>query len=84
MASNADVVVLGAYDLAQDPTQQVLAQKLAQSGTPVVMISLRGPYDAPAAPQIGTVLAVYGDRPVHLQAAAEALFGALQPTGHVP
>jgi beta-N-acetylhexosaminidase len=84
MAANADVVVLGTYDLAQDPAQQALARTLAQTGTPVIMVSLRGPYDAPAAPEIGTVLAVYGDRPVHLQAAAEALFGALQPTGHVP
>jgi len=29
-------------------------------------------------------LTVYGDRPVHLQAAAEALFGQLTPTGRVP
>jgi beta-N-acetylhexosaminidase len=83
-AASADVVVLGTYDLAQNPAQQALAQALAQTGAPVVAVSLRGPYDAAAEPAIGTVLAVYGDRPVHLQAAAEALFGALQPTGHVP
>jgi beta-N-acetylhexosaminidase len=47
-------------------------------------VELRGPYDASAAPRIGTFLAVYGDRPIHLQAAAEALFGTLQPTGSVP
>jgi beta-N-acetylhexosaminidase len=83
-AASADVIVFGTYDLAQDPAQQALARTLAQTETPVVIVSLRGPYDAPVAPEIGTVLAVYGDRPVHLQAAAEALFGALQPTGHVP
>jgi beta-N-acetylhexosaminidase len=83
-AGNADVVVLGSYDLAQDQAQQALAQALVATGTPVVMVELRGPYDAAAASEVGTVLAVYGDRPVHLQAAAEALFGTLQPTGHVP
>jgi beta-N-acetylhexosaminidase len=83
-ARNADVVVLGTYDLAQDPDQQALAKSLAATGTPVVAVSLRGPYDAPVASEIGTFLAVYGDRPVHLQAAAEALFGRLTPSGQAP
>jgi beta-N-acetylhexosaminidase len=80
-AASADVIVLGTYDLAQDPAQQVLARSLIATGKPVVAVSLRGPYDAAFAP---TVLAVYGDRPVQLQAAAEALFGFLTPTGKAP
>jgi beta-N-acetylhexosaminidase len=80
-ASLADVIVLGTYDLAQDPAQQALAQGVLATGKPVVAVSLRGPYDAPFLP---TVLAAYGDRPVHLQAAAEALFGQLAPRGRVP
>ena len=83
-ARSADVVVLATYDLAQDPTQQRLARALAETGKPVVAVSLRGPYDAAVAPFLPTVLAAYGDRPVHLQAAAEALFGQLTPTGHAP
>jgi beta-N-acetylhexosaminidase len=83
-ARDADVVVFGTFDLAQSATQQKLAMDLAATGTPVVGVSLRGPYDAAAATEIGTYLAVYGDRPVHLQAAAEALFGALAPTGLTP
>jgi beta-N-acetylhexosaminidase len=83
-ARNADVVVLGTYDLAQSAEQQTLARALSAMGKPVVAVALRGPYDADAAPQIGTFLTVYGDRPVHLQAAAEALFGRLTPAGRVP
>jgi beta-N-acetylhexosaminidase len=83
-ARKADVVVLGIFDLAQNPSQQKLANDLAGTGKPVVAVSLRGPYDAPIASQIGTFLTVYGDRPVHLQAAAEALFGKLTPTGKTP
>jgi beta-N-acetylhexosaminidase len=83
-ASNADVIVLGTFDLAQQPTHKTLARALVQTGKPVIGVSLRGPYDAAAAPEIGTFLTVYGDRPVHLQAAAEALFGRLTPTGTVP
>ena len=83
-SANADVIVLGTYDLAQHAEQQALARALAATGKPVVAVSLRGPYDAAAAPRIGTFLTVYGDRPVHLQAAAEALFGELKASGRVP
>jgi beta-N-acetylhexosaminidase len=81
---SADVVVVGLFDLPQDTQQQALAQQLAATGKPVIGVSLRGPYDAAAATEIGTFLTVYGDRPVHLQAAAEALFGKISPTGNVP
>ncbi len=83
-ARSADVVVLATYDLAQRPQDQTLAQALQATGKPVVAVSLRGPYDAAAAPSIGTFLAAYGDRPVHLQAIAEALFGKLSPSGRAP
>jgi beta-N-acetylhexosaminidase len=72
------------YDLALSPEQQALAKALVGTGTPVIGVSLRGPYDAAALPSIKTVLTVYGDRPVHLQAAAEALFGQLTPSGRAP
>ena len=64
--------------------QQALARTLVASGKPVVAVSLRGPYDAPVALEVSTFLTVYGDRPVHLQAAAEALFGRISPAGKVP
>jgi beta-N-acetylhexosaminidase len=83
-ARSADVVVLGTYDLAQSAEQQTLARALVAVGQPVIAVGLRGPYDADAAPEIGTFLTVYGDRPLHLQAAAEALFGQLLPNGRAP
>jgi beta-N-acetylhexosaminidase len=78
------VIVLGTFDLAQNPSQQTLANELAATGKSVIGVALRGPYDASAANEIGTFLTVYGDRPVHLQAAAEALFGVITPTGTAP
>jgi beta-N-acetylhexosaminidase len=78
-AKNADVIVFGTFDLAQQPTQQALSNALIRTGKPVVGVALRGPYDANAAPEIGTFLTVYGDRPVHLQVAAEAIFGRRAP-----
>jgi beta-N-acetylhexosaminidase len=83
-ARAAGAVVFGAYDLAQDEQQRTIVASLAATGVPVIGVSLRGPYDAAVMPQVGTWLTVYGDRPVHLQAAAEALFGAFEPNGSVP
>jgi len=83
-ARNTDVVVFGTFDLAQNSSQQKLAADLAATGKPLIGVSLRGPYDAADASEIGTFLTAYGDRPVHLQAVAEALFGKLTPTGKVP
>jgi beta-N-acetylhexosaminidase len=83
-ARSADVIVLATFDLVRGEQQQRLAQALSASGRPVVGVSLRGPYDAPLVPHIGTWLTVYGDRLIHLQAAAEALFGHLTPRGRVP
>jgi beta-N-acetylhexosaminidase len=83
-ARSASVIVLGTYDLPQQANDQSLARALVSTGKPVIGVSLRGPYDATTMPSIGTYLAVYGDRPVHLQAAAEALFGELTPSGSVP
>jgi beta-N-acetylhexosaminidase len=83
-ARSADVIVLGTFELARSPQQQKLANDLASTGKHVIGVGLRGPYDAASATEIGTFLTAYGDRPVHLQAAAEALFGAFTPTGQVP
>ncbi len=74
-AKDADVIVFGTFDLAQQPGQQTLYRALVNTGKAVIGVALRGPYDGDAAPEVGTFLTVYGDRPVHLQAAAEALFG---------
>jgi beta-N-acetylhexosaminidase len=83
-ARSADVIVLETFDLARSASEQSLARELAATGKPVIGLAVRGPYDAPAATEIGTFLTVYGDRPVHLRAAAEALFGQLTPTGKAP
>ena len=83
-ARGADLVLLATYDLAQQPAHATLARALADSGRPIVGVTLRGPYDASAVPGIHTWVAAYGDRPLHLQAVAEVLFGAVEPTGTLP
>jgi hypothetical protein len=50
----------------------------------VVAVALRGPWDADAYPEVGTVLATYGIQPPSLAAFSSALFGETTVTGRVP
>jgi beta-N-acetylhexosaminidase len=83
-AAAADLVVLGTVDALGDPTAADLARALVASGTPLVAVALRGPWDAAAYPEVGTVLATYGIRAPSLAALADALFGQAPISGRLP
>lgn len=65
-------------------TVRQAVDELTRRNVGVVGVALRGPWDVAALTEIGTVVAAYGDRPVHLRAVAEALYGAFTPTGRDP
>ena len=54
------------------------------SGQPLIAVALRGPWDADAYPEVGTVLASYGIQPPSLAAVAAAIVGAAPITGRLP
>jgi beta-N-acetylhexosaminidase len=83
-AGAADLVVLGTVDALAEPSVAALARALVGTGTPVVAVALRGPWDADAYPEIGTVLATYGIQPPSLAALAGALFGDAEISGRCP
>ncbi len=83
-AAAADLVVLGTVDALGSPTVATLARALVSTGTPVVAVALRGPWDADAYPEVGTVLATYGIQPPSLVALAAALVGDQGITGRPP
>lgn len=83
-AGGAGIVVIGTYNLQRYPGQQAFVEELRATGTPVVMVSLRLPYDLLYAPQIETYLAAYDTRPPTMIALADILFGARTPAGRLP
>jgi beta-N-acetylhexosaminidase len=83
-AARADVVVLGSVDAVGEPSIRDLAQALTGVGRPVIAVALRGPWDADAYPEIGTVLATYGIQPPTLAAVADAISGRAPVTGRLP
>ena len=83
-AGDADLVVLGTVDAQREPSTGALARALGETGRPLVAVALRGPWDADAYPEVGTVLATYGIQPPTLAALARTLFGDAPLTGRLP
>lgn len=83
-ARTAERVIVASYDAWRWPRQQALIRALLNSGTPTLVVGMRTPYDLLALPEISTYLAAYGDRPVAIQAAVDALFGRAPTPGRLP
>jgi beta-N-acetylhexosaminidase len=83
-ASAADVIVLGTVNALGDPSVPELASALVSTGRPVIAIALRGPWDAAAYPDVGTVIATYGMQEPSLAALAHAIAGDGPITGQLP
>ena len=81
---DADVVVVGTIQAADDPAQAALVHALyARGGRPIVL-ALRTPYDLAVFPMVETYLCTYSIRPVSMEAAARVLFGEIPARGSLP
>jgi beta-N-acetylhexosaminidase len=80
----AAAVLVGTYNVQQYPGQRALVEELLASGRPLVVVSLRLPYDLVHLPEVPTYLAAYDNRSPTLIAVAQALLGIWAPTGHLP
>jgi beta-N-acetylhexosaminidase len=83
-AASVDLVILGTVDALGDPSVEELVRALVATGTQVIAVALRGPWDAAAYPEVGTVLATYGIQPPSLAALVAALWGDASITGLLP
>ncbi|MDA8242616.1 MAG: glycoside hydrolase family 3 protein [Elusimicrobia bacterium] len=85
-AAKADVLVLGSFQWTgeQNTGQRDALNILLNSGKPSVLLSLMNPYDIPAYPGAGAVLALYGMTAPSMAAAGEVLTGKLAPQGRMP
>src|SRR5690606_14675270 len=86
-ASAADVIVLGTYRWlgAFQAGMVHLAEALAATGKPLVIVPLGNPDDLRFLPvRPDAYLAVYGYREANLLGAAGVLTGAVSPNGRLP
>jgi beta-N-acetylhexosaminidase len=83
-AAGARAVVVGTIDGHRQPAQIELVGAIAATGTPVVAVALRGPWDVAAYPPTVTALATYSILPASLDALAAVLAGVADAPGRLP
>jgi len=83
-ASGRDLVIVGTHNGHLYPAQAALVKRVAQAGSPVVVVGMRNPYDVRDFPEIGTYIAAYSFRECSMRAAAEVIFGFTVPSGRLP
>jgi beta-N-acetylhexosaminidase len=83
-AATKDLVVVSSQRAWASPEQQDLVEDLLATGTPVVVLAVRDPYDIAYFTGAPTYVATYSFSPVSLAAATRVLFGEVNPTGKLP
>ncbi|GAB2988040.1 glycoside hydrolase family 3 protein [Actinotalea caeni] len=83
-AENADVVVVSTMNAAGSAAQQHLVAQLRTTGTPVVVVAVRNPYDVAHLGDAPTYVATYSYSPVALTSLARVLTGEVSPSGRLP
>jgi beta-N-acetylhexosaminidase len=83
-ARTADAVVVATYNVTAADPQQTLVEQLVATGTPVVAVAVRNPYDVAQLPAVPAYLASYSWTDVELRAAARVIAGRVSPRGKLP
>ncbi|MGE8203181.1 glycoside hydrolase family 3 protein [Heyndrickxia sp. NPDC080065] len=83
-AQNADIIVVTTYTANTNNAQQLLVKALKQTGKPVVIASMRNPYDIMAFPNVDANILTYGNRDISTRALAKVLVGEVNPSGKLP
>ncbi|MBT2588190.1 glycoside hydrolase family 3 protein [Arthrobacter sp. ISL-95] len=83
-AGNVDAVVFASYNASGNAAQQQMVAELAATGTPVIVVATRNPYDINVFPGADAVLNSYGVKEVNFHGAVRAISGAVNPSGKLP
>jgi len=83
-AQASDQVVVATNNAATSAGQQKLVKQLLGSGTPVVVVAVRNPYDIAYFTDAPTYLATYSTTAISVESLARVLFGEVQPAGLLP
>jgi len=79
-----DVAVVLTMNAASYARQARLVQALEETGTPVVVVAVRNPYDIAELESAPTYVATYSYKDVALESLTRVLFGEVGPQGRLP
>src|SRR5690606_25746031 len=83
-AKQHDAIIVATMNIQPGSQQQKLVQSLQKSGTPIIVISVRNPYDINTFPDVPAYLATYSSNTLSLKAAVKVIFGHIEPQGRLP
>ncbi|WP_051479066.1 glycoside hydrolase family 3 protein, partial [Arthrobacter sp. H5] len=83
-ADDVDAVVFTSYNATGNAAQQQMVAELEATGTPVVVIATRNPYDISVLPTADAVLNSYGVKAVNFHGVVRAISGEINPSGTLP
>ncbi|HET8598769.1 MAG TPA: glycoside hydrolase family 3 protein [Segeticoccus sp.] len=83
-AEGKDAVVVTTMNARGYEEQQALVAALVGTGTPVIVVAVRDPYDIAYLTEAKTYLATYSYSPVALEAAVRVIAGEVSPTATLP
>ncbi len=83
-AGNVDAVVFASYNATINAAQQQMVAELAATGTPVIVVATRNPYDISVFPGADALLNSYGVKEVNFHGAVRAISGSINPSGKLP
>nr|WP_255622466.1 glycoside hydrolase family 3 protein [Tessaracoccus sp. OS52] len=79
-----DAVVFASYNATGNAAQRQMVAELAATGTPVIVVATRNPYDINVFPVADAVLNIYGWGVPNHRAGARAIAGLVNPSGRLP
>ncbi len=79
-----DAVVFTSNNATTNAAQQQMVAELAATGTPVIVIATRNPYDISVFPGADAVLNSYGVKAVNFHGVVRAIAGEINPSGKLP
>lgn len=79
-----EYIIIGTLNLAANPTQRILIEKIATMGIPIIAVAMRSPYDIAYLSAVQVSICTYDFSYPALQIAAGAIFGKEIVTGTLP
>ncbi len=82
--TGVEKIVICTYSVLQNPDQSRVVKEIYNLNIPVIVVSLRNPYDLQAFPEISTYLTTYDYSTANLLVASEILTGKSEAKGVLP
>jgi beta-N-acetylhexosaminidase len=79
-----DLIVIGTINAYAQAEQAEFVRAVLRMNMPVIVVAMRLPYDLVAFPHASTFVCTYSILEPSMRAAAKALFGLFEMTGHLP